>query len=452
MGIAEPLSDQTFLLVEADALGLKKEEYKDLLVRLGFYSLRELEDPFELGRLTKKQLIRASFEDHHAWPILVALYEQGVFSKQTLAAMEQDGVRLEEEDGGDDDASGAGRTTRGKSSQYANTEHPHASAEKSYMPDWAPGFRDWFRKLPVELRAALVALLGSILICVGTIIASIIGIIPDFFGIYGGPFATDTIVPSSGSTPSLEHSITPSDLPGPSIQPSPTSSPTGTPTPVPTVESEISEPESACRPTGSLVVEEDFQTNYRKWPIAQLADNPFTREERAVREGSYRFSAYFKEEAFTTSAVPDFWGRDLGLQFDATLLNKSGEGIARFAVKVRQSGDEFYLARFGDDGFYSLQYWKNDSVWQVIEWTESDAFDLSLGRTNQFSILANGFELTLCANGRLIESVADPKLNSGGNVAVGLSATPGLSIVALFDNVAVYVLNENVIPTLNQSE
>jgi len=98
MNIAHPLSDEKFLLVVEDALKLYKREYEELLVGIGQYTLSELREPFEYGKLSKRELIITSFEEGDTWRLLNELHQRGVLSQETLSAMALDGVVFDDGD------------------------------------------------------------------------------------------------------------------------------------------------------------------------------------------------------------------------------------------------------------------------------------------------------------------------------------------------------------------
>jgi len=237
--------------------------------------------------------------------------------------------------------------------------------------------------------------------------------------------------------------------------PSPSLTETFTPSPQPSLTSTSIEESTSdlssietCVELGEIVFEEVFDSNDQFWHVGDVIDYPYTDEERAVVSGIYRISALFQDDALSTSTIPFVNLKNFALAFDATFSSKSGTGPARVAVFFRiDDAGNYYTARFGDDGLYSIFIRQEEFFMPLIDWEQSDAFDLSIGVTNKFLIIADGWRLTICADGMEIASVLDSSINSVGRIGIGLSGVKGVSVVGNFDNVEVRKVHKTITPT-----
>lgn len=207
-------------------------------------------------------------------------------------------------------------------------------------------------------------------------------------------------------------------------------------------ESPESPPESLaaaiCLSDSPIVFEDDFSDDPAQWVEAESIDYPYSLEEREIVDGLYRMSVSFKEEALTTSNIPYVNPNDFWVGFTGRVTESSEDGIIRIAISYRKDEEgNYYSARFGSDGKYSLYLRKDEFFTPIVDWKESDAFDISPGVTNQFSVIADGWTTTLCANGEVVDVVTDTSLNTKGRIGIGLSGEQGVTAIAEFDNVQV---------------
>lgn len=432
MNIAHPLSDETFLLVVEDAMSLYKREYEEILVSIRQYNLTELREPFEYGELSKRELIMVSFEEGDTWTLLSELHKREVLQDDTLLAMAQDGVTFNNID-------------ENNQSHLNDADDEDIDPPEVATPAVTASIRrfaliNWVVSLPTREKVALiVAVIGATALILAAILG---GFAQAFFAnIFGGVDLGSTpvvaIAPGQVTGTSPPPTETPTLPEAPTETSSPTSQPSLTPTPPPTFTA-TTVAEDLCLQQGDIVFEDDFSSNSQSWQLGDVIDYPYTDEERSIISGAYRVSAFFKEDALSTNTVPFVNSKDFWVAFEAGISNKSGTGHARIAISFRINPEgDYYSARFGDDGLFSLYLRQGEFFTPVIAWTETEAFDLAVGNTNSFQVTADGWEYTLCANGKMLAQVIDPSLNQPGRIGIGLSGEQGVSAVGHFDDVRV---------------
>lgn len=84
-----------------------------------------------------------------------------------------------------------------------------------------------------------------------------------------------------------------------------------------------------------------------------------------------------------------------------------------------------YYAGFTCDGKYLLTRWDSAGNSTVIAATESDLIQKGSNQTNRLGILADSTNISLYANGKLIKTISENSLSSGGNIGPFISAYSG---------------------------
>lgn len=465
MSIAPPLSDNTFLLVIKDVMKkMTRTEYEHLLVSIGQYSLIDFRDMGDYVGLSKHDLIVKSFEEGDARELLSELHQRRELASGTVSAMIKDGFEFDEEDEtsennnpGEDkhqvpaDASGF-LARRGKEQKpYIISDSMNSSDQERIQ--CKPKIVIWFNNLNDTHKTTLaVAVIGSIIGGFFYFISTIAGTF--FEEVFEKSFSkgSETTTPVTiigeidytAAPSNLFATGTPSPLIPETLSPSTQPSSTSTAFEKPTIYPSITEtPIELCE----LIFEENFDSNERGWHVGDSIDYLYTNEERAVVYGVYRMSALFQENALTTSTIPTVDLKDFSLTFDVAITSKAGDGPADIVVSFRiDDSGNYYAAKFGDDGYYSLLTWDEDHFETVIDRKESDAFNLSIGVTNTFLINADGWRISMYANGTEIDGVINSSINSIGRIGIGLSGAKGMSVVGTFDNVQVCNLYETITP------
>ena len=94
-----PLSEQTLLNhVAEDAARLSMKSIRKVLVTGHYYTISELDDPYELEGLSKYDLVVRAFQEKDEWGLLQAFHEVREFSEETLEALRADGIVIDDPD------------------------------------------------------------------------------------------------------------------------------------------------------------------------------------------------------------------------------------------------------------------------------------------------------------------------------------------------------------------
>jgi len=194
-------------------------------------------------------------------------------------------------------------------------------------------------------------------------------------------------------------------------------------------------PSSICTPPADPTFLEPFDDNSRSWSVGDNIDYPYTDETRSIQAGAYKMSTYFQEDALTQSRLPRTSAKDFFLQSDFRLTNVTPDNPVRALLAFRGTDSGYFVARFGSDGKYSLYLRLDDYMNPIIDWKDSPAVQLSPDRTSTFAVVADGWQLTLCADGSPIDSITLPAQFTDGWLAVGVSSLKGTTSVTSIDNV-----------------
>jgi hypothetical protein len=124
-----------------------------------------------------------------------------------------------------------------------------------------------------------------------------------------------------------------------------------------------------------------------------------------------------------TARKPDFfnswvltWPKPVNFYLEATAISLACGGKDRFGLIFRVpdvSVSEGYLFGFSCNGMYSIWYWDGQKETDLIDWKTSEFIQPGEGKTNRIGVRAEGDQLSLYANGKLITSLTDNRLNSG---------------------------------------
>jgi hypothetical protein len=225
------------------------------------------------------------------------------------------------------------------------------------------------------------------------------------------PTPTFTSTPTATSTPTSTATFTPS--------PTPTLTPTSTSTPTPIL------------PTPGLLFFDDFSDPSSGWPKVTRTDYV----------ANYYNNSYRMVENTDNSdrwALPhELSFHDVIVDVDATM--NGGPEENDFGIVCRyQNDDQLYFGMITSDGYYAIVKITRDD-WNVLghdhieysEWINQGA------ATNHIRFDCIGNELTLYANGHLLDQQTDDEYTFGNvGLVVGTYDTTGTDI--LFDNFIVY--------------
>ena len=146
-----------------------------------------------------------------------------------------------------------------------------------------------------------------------------------------------------------------------------------------------------------------------------------------------------------TAKKPDFfnswvltWPRPANFYLEATATMGACGGRDRYGLIFRVpdvSVSEGYLYAFSCNGMYSIWYWDGEKETDLIDWKASELIKPGEGKTNRIGIRADGNQLALYANGILITTLTDNRLEMGYfGTFIGSAQTEDYT--ATFDEIA----------------
>ena len=110
-----------------------------------------------------------------------------------------------------------------------------------------------------------------------------------------------------------------------------------------------------------------------------------------------------------------------------TCSGNDGYGLV-FRAPDYDSGRGYYLS-FTCDGQYSLGVWDDGGFSYAIKWTHGDAITAGAGQTNRMGVRAEGDQLKLYANGKLLQEIKNSALKNAGHIGVSLGGFhPGFTV------------------------
>lgn len=102
---------------------------------------------------------------------------------------------------------------------------------------------------------------------------------------------------------------------------------------------------------------------------------------------------------------------------EMTAAPRSCSGLDRYGLVVRSGrndeGYAGYLFGVSCDGRYSLRIWDGEGFSTLVDWTESENLNAGADETNRIGIMLDGEDISLYANGNLLEELQDDTFDEG---------------------------------------
>lgn len=239
-----------------------------------------------------------------------------------------------------------------------------------------------------------------------------------------------SVATAPGVTPASPTAPAPSPTPPPAASPTPPS-PSPTETAAPTETATPSPPTATSAPPGDPRLglgDPDFRDPFEdglNWALYEDDHVSFD-----VVDGALHMTAFNPDfwEGWMLSrpTLQDFYLEMTATQQDCSTLDRYGL-VAR-AVRV----DQEYLGYFFGvtcEGLYSLRRWNGERFVALIDWSASDRLQAGSGQTNRIGLMAEGNNLSLYANGELLDEISDDTFEEGRfGVFVGAASTEDYSV------------------------
>lgn len=131
---------------------------------------------------------------------------------------------------------------------------------------------------------------------------------------------------------------------------------------------------------------------------------------------------------------------DFLVEVDMGLLE--GPETAEYGIVFRHAdGDNFYFTALSGLGSWGLWKLEDDEWSTLIDWSESDAIDLSEGAVNRMSVLAEGALLSVLINDTPVGQVSDDSF-SAGSLGLSVGTFGEADARVFFDDFDLWVLAE----------
>ena len=246
------------------------------------------------------------------------------------------------------------------------------------------------------------------------------------------PFAGTPLPP--GTAEAIAAMLTPTETLPPTSTPLPTNTPLPSETALPTTPPPPSEtPLPSPTPTATL---DDPGTTLGvpTWtdPFDQGLNWPIYTDDHvqmALEDGQLSMTALNADKYEAWMIIPNLVLTDFFAE--AVITPQECSGLDRYGLLARSSLDArlTYLYGFTCDGRYSLRTWNGSDFTMLIEWKPGDAIHTD-GQANRLGFEAVGSQISLYANGILLEEIEDASFAAGSiGLFVGGFNTPGFTVL-----------------------
>jgi len=176
---------------------------------------------------------------------------------------------------------------------------------------------------------------------------------------------------------------------------------------------------------------DDFRRDNDAWDLEPTEDATFF-----YRGRTFRIKVDAPE--LIGWSTGEITGTNFLLEVDTQYV--AGPDDAEYGVIFRQvDADNYYFFAISRSGSYGLWRLEDDEWTTVIEWTMTDAIDVSEDALNRLGILAEGTQLTLLVNDVALAQVEDETFASG-KVALALGTFDEAGAEVAFDNLDIWAL------------
>lgn len=245
-----------------------------------------------------------------------------------------------------------------------------------------------------------------------------------------GPTQTPGPQEPAGATQASEQPVllTPTETLPNTSTPEPTRTPLPSETPVPSATLEPTDtlqPTTASEDPKAGLGEPDWQDTF-----ANAANWPIYSDEHVqmwLQNGSLMMTALNNDKyegwMITSALIEDVY-------LEASVTTGDCSGLDRYGLLVRApDATQGYLFGFTCDGRYAIRIWNGQGFSMLTEWQASEHILKGPDQTNIIGVKAEGDQLSLYANGKLVAQVTDSTYSSGSfGVFIGAFLTPGFSV------------------------
>ncbi len=172
---------------------------------------------------------------------------------------------------------------------------------------------------------------------------------------------------------------------------------------------EVSEVHEEYQPEGEVILVEDFIDNRNDWALGDFEDGWIDIQDGelviTINSGSY----------VQWSSLPENYS-EIAMLAEVQLLNQVSDGEAGFVCGY-QDNENFTILEVSEDSYYTIWKYQDDEYISLVDWTYSEAIDLSQPFT--LGAYCGSDSLGLAFNDMLLIEVVDPGYSPG---AVGLMA------------------------------
>lgn len=159
-----------------------------------------------------------------------------------------------------------------------------------------------------------------------------------------------------------------------------------------------------------------FASNENHWLEGSLSDEYFTKLNRTIAEGRYRWEAQTGRPSSIATAWLNYPVSDFHLIVNCKHVRGSKAGSAFGVVFRIQDNFNYYWFRITDNQFFSVSV-VEDSQWtNLVDWTRTDT--IKPYGVNEVEVLARETHFTFLINGQIVSELDDDRFSKG---VVGLA-------------------------------
>jgi hypothetical protein len=186
-------------------------------------------------------------------------------------------------------------------------------------------------------------------------------------------------------------------------------------------EQKIRELEQSAPAAGEIFFQDDFASNQNGWPVGPM-DLETGRAELQLVPGALQLAiTSTTAQCGCDVCVPEFYGENFVLQFDATITEQSGftDDAPAVSVSLRYSDTTGFTVYLSHGCLSISKTARNEESLVLVDWLPCEPLALAVGSQLRIIVKLVGPNMQLSAGSQAIFALNDSSIMGGGEVYLG---------------------------------
>lgn len=162
----------------------------------------------------------------------------------------------------------------------------------------------------------------------------------------------------------------------------------------------------------SVLLFDSFTSNDNNWSVGLQSSKHFTRLDRMITEGRYRWEATVKVASSIARVwLAEYQASDFHLMVNCKHIRGNRAGSAWGVIFRVQDNHNHYWFRMKDSQFFAISVQKESQWVNIVAWTRANA--IKPNGVNQLEVIAREAHFIFLINGQVVSEVDDHHFSQG---------------------------------------